>query len=202
MWNIFLNVSWHILCSIYQDFFSLRGSQKLIMVIKKYIILRKNSKLFYKFVSVLQVCCLPGGSDCKEPARNAGDVGSDPGWGRSPGEGDSYPLQYSCLENCVDRGAWWAAVHGVAKSRTRLRKEQHTFRFVSKDGTGTDSLPACLPVCCLSSFLHVEPLQSVNHATMGHSTHVAHLTGSVWSLRFIQLIHVSWNFFVLWYIAA
>ena len=50
---------------------------------------------------------------------NAGassDVGSIPGLGRSPGEGDGYPVQYSCLENPMDRGAWWAAVHGVAKS--------------------------------------------------------------------------------------
>ena len=43
-----------------------------------------------------------------------------PGWGRSPGEGNGSPLQYSCLENIMDRGAWWATVHGVAKSQTRL----------------------------------------------------------------------------------
>ena len=57
----------------------------------------------------------PGGSDGKESACNAGDPGSIPGLGRSPGEGNGYPLQYSCLENSVDRGAWWATVHGVAK---------------------------------------------------------------------------------------
>ena len=51
---------------------------------------------------------------------NAGDVGSIPGSGRSPGEGNGNPLQYSCLENPMDGGAWWAAVHGVAKSQTRL----------------------------------------------------------------------------------
>ena len=49
---------------------------------------------------------------------NAGDLGSIPGLGRSPGEGNGNPLQYSCLENPVDGGAWWATVHGVAKSRT------------------------------------------------------------------------------------
>ena len=49
---------------------------------------------------------------------NAGDAGSIPGLGRSPGEGKGYPLQYSCLENNMDKGACWAAVHGVAKSRT------------------------------------------------------------------------------------
>ena len=46
------------------------------------------------------------------------DVGLIPGWGRSPGEGGDNPLQYSCLENPMDRGTWWAAVHGVTKSRT------------------------------------------------------------------------------------
>ena len=55
---------------------------------------------------------------CKESA-NA-DVGSIPGLGRSPGEGNGNSLQYSCLGNPMDRGAWWATVHGVAKSRTQL----------------------------------------------------------------------------------
>ena len=63
----------------------------------------------------------PGGSDSKASAYNVGDPGSIPGSGRSPGEGNGNPLQYSCLENPMDRGAWWATVHGVAKSRTRLR---------------------------------------------------------------------------------
>ena len=62
----------------------------------------------------------PGGSEVKASACNAGDLGSIPGLGRSPGEGNSNPLQYSCLENPMDRGAWWATLHGVAKSRTRL----------------------------------------------------------------------------------
>ena len=47
-------------------------------------------------------------------------LGFDPGSGRSPGEGNGNPFQYSCLKNCMDRGAWWAMVHGVAKSQTRL----------------------------------------------------------------------------------
>ena len=59
-----------------------------------------------------------GGSGGKESACNAGDPGSVPGLGRSPGEGNGYPFQYSCLENFMDRGAWWAAVQGVAKSWT------------------------------------------------------------------------------------
>ena len=62
----------------------------------------------------------PGGSDGKASACSAGDLGLTPGLGRSPGEGSGSPLQYSCLENAMDGGAWWAAAHGVAKSRTRL----------------------------------------------------------------------------------
>ena len=58
----------------------------------------------------------PGGSDGKEPACNAGDLGLIPGSGRSPGERKSYPLQYSGLENPMDRGAWRALAHGVSKS--------------------------------------------------------------------------------------
>ena len=61
-----------------------------------------------------------GGSDGKASACNAGDPGSIPRLGRSPGEGNGNPLQYSCLENSMDGGAWWATVHGVAKSWTQL----------------------------------------------------------------------------------
>ena len=62
----------------------------------------------------------PGGSDSKESAYNAVDPGLIPGSGRSPGEGNGNPLQCSCLENPMDGGAWWATIHGVAKSRTQL----------------------------------------------------------------------------------
>ena len=59
-----------------------------------------------------------GGSDSKETACKVLDPGSIPGSGRSPGEGNGNPLQCSCLENSMDRGAWWATVYGVAKSWT------------------------------------------------------------------------------------
>ena len=62
----------------------------------------------------------PVGSVGKEAACNVGDLGLSPHWGRSSGEGNGNLLQYSCLENSMDRGPWWAAVHGVTKSRTRL----------------------------------------------------------------------------------
>ena len=64
----------------------------------------------------------PGGSDSKESAYNVWDPGSIPGSGRPPGEGTGYALQCSCLENPRDRGAWWAAIYGVAQSRTRLKR--------------------------------------------------------------------------------
>ena len=62
----------------------------------------------------------PGGSDGKESACSAGDLCLIPGWERSPGGGHGNPLQYSCLENPMGRGAWWATFHGVAKSWTWL----------------------------------------------------------------------------------
>ena len=66
-------------------------------------------------------------SDGKASACSAGDRGSIPGSGRSPGEGNGNPLQHSCLENPMDGGAWKAAVHGVAQSRTRLSDFTFTF---------------------------------------------------------------------------
>ena len=63
---------------------------------------------------------IPGGSVVRNPAAGAGSTGSIPGPGRSPGGGHGNPLQYSCLENPIDRGAWWATVHEVTKSRTQL----------------------------------------------------------------------------------
>ena len=65
----------------------------------------------------------PESSVGKESACSEGDLGSIPGWGRSPGGGNSNPLQYSCLKNPVDRGAWWAAVPGVTERRTQVRTE-------------------------------------------------------------------------------
>ena len=62
----------------------------------------------------------PGNTDGKESARNVEDLGLIPGLGRFPEGGNGNPLQYSCLENSTDRGAWRATVHGVTKSQTRL----------------------------------------------------------------------------------
>ena len=61
----------------------------------------------------------------KNPPANAGDAGSIPGEGRTYGKGSGNPLQYSCLENSMDRGAWWATVHAIAKTWTHLSTAQH-----------------------------------------------------------------------------
>ena len=82
----------------------------------------------------------PGGSDGKASAYNAGDPGSIPGLGRSPGEGNGDPPQYSCLENPMDGGAWWATVHGVAKSRTRLSDFTLRIKYLDIRTTKTKSL--------------------------------------------------------------
>ena len=91
-----------------------RGRKKLLRVKDLFIILITG-----------MVLSSPGGSVVKKKNfhTNAGDSGCIPGWGRSPGKGNGNPLQYSCLENSMDRGAWWATVHGVAKSQTLLSDE-------------------------------------------------------------------------------
>ena len=78
----------------------------------------------------------------KNPSANAADARDPvliPGLGGSPGEGNGNPLQYSCLENSTDRGAWWATVHGVAKSRTQLGTCQHWVTLLSLKGLSSPS---------------------------------------------------------------
>ena len=74
----------------------------------------------------------PGSSAGNKSACNAGDPGSIPGSGRSPGEGHGNPLQYSCLENPMDRGAWRATVHGVTKSQNHCTSKHSTARSLPR----------------------------------------------------------------------
>ena len=83
-----------------------------------------------------------GGSEVKVSACNEGDLDSIPESGRSPGEGNGNPLQYSCLENPMDGGAWWATVHGFAKGRTRL-SDVISFHLSSEWRCLTDTLISC-----------------------------------------------------------
>ena len=80
---------------------------------------RNKQVISFKLCAVLSTA-FPGGSDSKEPACNAGDSGSIPRSGKSPEKGNGNPLQYSCLENSVDRRAWWATVHGITKNQMQL----------------------------------------------------------------------------------
>ena len=78
--------------------------------------------------------CFPGGASGKDPLANAGDVrdaGSVPGLGGSPGGGHGNPLQYSCLENPMDRGVWWATVHSVANGQTQLQQFNIAFKHMN-----------------------------------------------------------------------
>ena len=77
-------------------------------------------------ISLRSLLSFPGGSVVKNSPANAENTGSIPGWGRSPGEENGKPLQYSCLENPTDRGAWQAMVHGVAESDTTMQLSTYT----------------------------------------------------------------------------
>ena len=85
--------------------------------------------MFLKRLNTVLQMDFPGGSDGKASAFNAGDLSSIPESGRSPGEGNGYPLQYSCLENPMDRGDWQATIHGVTKSWIQLSNEHFHFSF-------------------------------------------------------------------------
>ena len=91
-----------------------------------------DAKALTRRVSSVLTLCLyrviygfPGGLVVKNPPANTGDSGSVPGSGKSPGERHVNPLQYSCLENPIDRRAWWATVHGVPTGQTRLNTHAH-----------------------------------------------------------------------------
>ena len=88
-----------------------------------------------------EVLGFPWWTSGKESACNAGDQGSTPGLGKSPGEGNGNPLQYSCLENPGDRGAWRATVHRVAKSQTRLSDITHSLTHSLNGRMGSMGFP-------------------------------------------------------------
>ena len=86
--------------------------------------------IFFFFARVFGLGGFPGGLYGKESAYSAGALGSVPGLGRSPGEQNGNPLQYSCLENPMDREAWWAIVHGVTKSQIWLNNQHKSIFFL------------------------------------------------------------------------
>ena len=129
-WPKYLSFSFSISPSNeYSGLFSFRMEWLDLLVVQgilKSLLQHHSSKALILWHSVFFIVQLlhpwgfPVGSDGKESAFNVGDLGLISGSGRSPGEGNGNPLQYSCLENSMDGGAWWATVHGVAKSRTWL----------------------------------------------------------------------------------
>ena len=103
----------------------------------------------------------PGGANSKEPVCNAGnirDAGSIPGLGRHPGGGNGNLLQYSCLENPMDRGAWWAMVHGVTKSWTWLK----WLSTMSKEQYAENSVPGALSTLISVESNHTKVLFFIN----------------------------------------
>ena len=103
----------------------------------------------------------PGGSEVKASACNAGDLGSIPGSGRYPGEGTGNPLQYSCLENLMDGEAWWATVHGVAKSWTGL--SNFTFTFMMIELRCLISSAYCFQFHCSLLFSQAQKLSELSY---------------------------------------
>ena len=104
------------MCSLHHTRKISLTNNKLLIQLRNCISQCDSEKLIFKE----GIFGFPSDSNGKESACSAGDLGSVPGLGRSPGEGNGNPLQYSCLENAMDRGTWWATVHGVTKSWTRL----------------------------------------------------------------------------------
>ena len=106
--------------------------QNLLQLLRKHNSKAKDFKYFwlkcYTWVLVVRVL-FPGGTVVKNLPANAEDSGSTPRWRRSPGVGNGNPLQCSSVENFIDRGAWWAVVHGIVKSQTQLSIYTHPFAW-------------------------------------------------------------------------
>ena len=117
----------------------------------------------------------PGGSAVKSLPADAGDVGSVPGSGRSPGEGNGHPLQYSCLKNPMDKGAWQDTAHGAAKRQTQLLTKQQQSHHYSGGGEANPKY-ICLLVCFRGSE-SVEEYQSVPWLVPTSLAHVCQIHG-------------------------
>jgi len=140
----------------------------------------------------------PGGSDGKASACNVGDLGSIPGLGRSPGEGNGNLLQYSCLENFMDGGAWWATVHGVAKSQTWL--SDFTFTFLKWGDQSLDNFLNKAEVDVFLEFLafsviqrmlviwSLVPLPFLNPPWASGSSRFMHCWSLAWRILSITLL--------------
>ena len=120
--------------------------------------------------SFIGICGFPGGSDRKVSACNAGDTGSVPGSERSPGEGNGNPLQYSCLENPMDRGAWRSSVHGVTKSQTQLSDFTFTFTLYTHIKLNLWAVHLKLTLHCKSTALQSKNKADAHFNVKSHHT--------------------------------
>ena len=113
-------------------------------------------------------CDLLGGSEVKASTSNAGDPGSIPGSVRSPGEGNGNPLQYSSLENPMVGEAWWATVHGVAKSQTRLNDfiSLHFFHFRTQYSLGSHIISTSQNCLNINGFYHFNRPESISDSCL------------------------------------
>ena len=128
---------------------------------------------YWQFARCLRnVGGFPSGSDGKKSACNMGDPGLIPGLGRSPGEENDYQLYYSCLENPMDSGDWWATVHGVAKSRTQL-SDKH-FHFLALNLNLSMMAHACESHWCHHTSKNLENHIPHNVALAEHQCPVAY----------------------------
>ena len=124
-----------------------------------------NDKFFFFVFFKLEYSCFlgfPGGSVGKESACNVGDLGSTPRLRRSPGEGNGSPLQCSCLENSMDRGAWQTTVHEVAEGWTRL-SDEHTHIV---------ALHCCVSFCCTAKYSMNQPYIHIYFLFFGFPSHL------------------------------
>ena len=121
MWTIVNNIA-YLKVVMRVDFTASHYKKKIVKYMRWWILSKHCGNHFtvYTYIYYIIILELPCNSNGKELACNTGNLGSNPGSGRSSGEGNGNPLQHSCLENPMDREAWWATFHGVAKNWTRL----------------------------------------------------------------------------------
>ena len=152
----------------------------IVVIISQYIQILNHDvvhlKLLQSYMSIVsQLKGFPGSSVSKEPACKAGDClqykrpSSIPGSGSSPGEENGNPLQYSCLENSMDRGTWWAIGHGLAKSQKNLWKALDRWEQWMLDQTPSNG-PGMTPLCHLFHHQEGRTREGTPEAAMSKNT--------------------------------
>ena len=159
---------------------------------------------------MLYVLGFPDSSNGKESTCNAGDPGSIPGSERSPVEGHGNPLHYSCLENPMDRGSWWATVHGVTKNQTWPSYWAHTHSHLRKNFSFLKNSSICAPVKVLVAQSCPTPCNPIDCSPPGSSVHgilqarilewvvIPFSRGSFQSRDWTWVSPIAGGFFTIW----